>query len=86
MSHFKWNILTFTILLEILKVRTSIIFWSKIRTLLIDVLNDTPHSCNHFHTKSLVVGSHLRRRKGKKQLKMAINYNTFLTTSYESAL
>ena len=49
-------------------------------------LNDPLHSCDHFHTKLLVVGGHLRRRKGKKQLKMAINYNMFLTTSYEQAL
>ena len=33
-----------------------IIFWSKIRIFLIYVLKDSPHSCDHFHVKIMVVG------------------------------
>ena len=40
---------------------------------------DSPCSCDHFHTKLLVVGGHLRRRNPKKQPKNAINYICFVT-------
>ena len=41
-------------------------FGRKSTFFLIYVSKDSPCSCDHFHTKLLVVGDHLRRRPPKK--------------------
>ena len=62
------------------------IFWSKINIFLIYVPKDSSCSCDHFHTKILVVGGHLRRRNLKNNRKNAISHICFVTSSMTSAL
>ena len=61
-------------------------FGRKSTFFLIYVSKDSPCSCDHFHTKLLVVGWRLRRRNPRKQQKNAIIYICFVTSSMTLAL